>query len=98
TYVPLERISPYLVAATIATEDKEYYNHPGYDVFAIFRAFYQNLSSGDTVSGASTITQQLARNLLFSPEERSNRSYQRKVREAILAAELTRRYTKDEIL
>ncbi len=98
TYVPLERISPYLVAATIATEDKEYYNHPGYDVFAIFRAFYQNLSSGDTVSGASTITQQLARNLLFSPEERSNRSYQRKVREAILAAELTRRYSKDEIL
>lgn len=98
TYVPLEKISPYLVAATIATEDKEYYNHPGYDVFAIFRAFYQNLSSGDTVSGASTITQQLARNLLFSPEERSNRSYQRKVREAILAAELTRRYTKDEIL
>ncbi|PWH16028.1 MAG: hypothetical protein DDG59_10245 [Anaerolineae bacterium] len=98
TYVPLEKISPYLVAATIATEDKEYYNHPGYDVFAIFRAFYQNLSSGDTVSGASTITQQLARNLLFSPEERSNRSYQRKVREAILAAELTRRYSKDEIL
>ena len=98
TYVPLEKISPFLVAATIATEDKEYYNHPGYDVFAIFRAFYQNLSSGDTVSGASTITQQLARNLLFSPDERSNRSYQRKVREAILAAELTRRYSKDEIL
>ncbi len=98
TYVPLEKISPYLVAATIATEDKEYYNHPGYDVFAIFRAFYQNLSSGDTVSGASTITQQLARNLLFSPEERSNRSYERKVREAILANELTRRYSKDEIL
>ncbi len=98
TYVTLDKISPYLVAATIATEDKEYYSHPGYNVMAIFRAFYQNASAGDTVSGASTITQQLARNLLFTPEERADRSYQRKVREAILAAELTRRYTKDEIL
>lgn len=98
TYVTLDKISPYLVAATIATEDKEYYSHPGYNIFAIFRAFYQNTQSGDTVSGASTITQQLARNLLFTPEERSERSYERKLREAILAAELTRRYTKDEIL
>ncbi|MGB9668854.1 MAG: transglycosylase domain-containing protein [Anaerolineales bacterium] len=98
TYVTLDKISPYLVAATIATEDKEYYNHPGYNIMAIFRAFFQNASAGETVSGASTITQQLARNLLFSPEERSDRSYQRKVREAILAAELTRRYSKDEIL
>ncbi len=98
TYVTLDKISPYLVAATIATEDKEYYSHPGYNVMAIFRAFYQNASAGETVSGASTITQQLARNLLFTPEERADRSYQRKVREAILAAELTRRYSKDEIL
>ena len=98
TYVTLDKISPYLVAATIATEDKEYYSHPGYNVMAILRAFYQNANSGDTVSGASTITQQLARNLLFTPEERAERSYQRKVREAILAAELTRRYSKDEIL
>jgi membrane peptidoglycan carboxypeptidase len=65
---------------------------------AIFRAFWQNYRSGETVSGASTITQQLARALLFSPEERGERSYQRKVREAILAAEVTRRYSKDEIL
>ncbi len=98
TYVPLDKISPYLVAATVATEDKEFYSHPGYDVMAIARAFLQNYQSGDTVSGASTITQQLARALLFSPEERNERSYQRKVREAILAAEVTRRYTKDEIL
>lgn len=98
TYVPLDKISPYLVAATVATEDKEFYSHPGYDVMAIVRAFLQNYQGGETVSGASTITQQLARALLFSPEERSERSYQRKVREAILAAEVTRRYTKDEIL
>lgn len=98
TYVPLSRISPYLVAATIATEDKEFYNHPGFDLLAIFRAFLQNYQSGETVSGASTITQQLARNLLFTPEERSEQSYSRKIREAVLAAELTRIYSKDEIL
>ncbi len=99
TYVPLEKISPYMVAATVATEDKDFYSHPGFDLSAIFRAFLQNYrSGGEVVSGASTITQQLARALLFSPEERFERSYLRKVREAILAAEITRRYSKDEIL
>lgn len=98
TYVTLDKISPYLVAAVIATEDKGFYSHPGFDLMAIGRAFLQNYSSRGTVSGASTITQQLARNLLFSPEERSEQSYRRKVREAILAAEITRRYSKDEIL
>jgi penicillin-binding protein 1C len=98
TYVPLSKISPYLAAATIATEDKEFYNHPGFDVFAIVRAFWQNYRSGETVSGASTITQQLARNLLFTPEERARRTYDRKIREAVLAAEITRVYSKDEIL
>jgi penicillin-binding protein 1C len=98
TYVRLQDISPYLVAATIATEDEEFYNHPGFNIAAIARAFTQNYSSGETVSGASTITQQLARILLFSPEEAGEQSYLRKVREAILAAEITRRYTKDEIL
>jgi penicillin-binding protein 1C len=98
TYIPLERISPDLIAATIATEDKNFYSHPGYDPMAIVRAFYQNFQSGETVSGASTITQQLARALIFTPEERSQRSYDRKVREALLAAEITRRYSKDEIL
>jgi len=98
TYVTLDQISPYLVAAVIATEDKGFYAHPGFDVTAIVRAFWQNYQSGETVSGASTITQQLARNLLMTPEERSEQSYQRKMREAILAAEITRRYSKNEIL
>jgi penicillin-binding protein 1C len=98
TYRSLDEISPYLLAATIATEDKEYYNHPGFDVWAIVRAFYQNYQGGDIVSGASTITQQLARNLLFTQEERNMRTYDRKIREAVLAAELTRVYSKDEIL
>jgi penicillin-binding protein 1C len=98
TYVTLDKISPYLIAATIATEDKEFYSHPGFDPMAIARGLIQNFLGGDIVSGASTITQQLSRNLLFTPEERNERTYTRKAREAILAAEVTRRYTKDQIL
>ena len=98
TYVPLEKISPYLVAATIATEDKDFYSHPGFDVWAIVRALWENYQTGGQGGGASTITQQLARALLLSPEERAERTIQRKAREIILAAELTRRYSKEEIL
>jgi membrane peptidoglycan carboxypeptidase len=98
TYTALANISPYMKAATIAIEDKNYYSHPGFDPSAIVRAFTENLSSGETVSGASTITQQLARILLLTPQERYDRSYLRKVREALLAVEITRRYSKDEIL
>lgn len=98
TYVPLEKISPYLIAATIATEDENYYSHPGYNPVAILRAMLQNYTSGSTVSGASTITQQLARTLLLSPQERAERTVKRKAREIVLAAEITRRYSKDEIL
>jgi 1A family penicillin-binding protein len=98
TYIPLEDISPNMLAATIATEDKEFYSHPGFDVVAIIRALWQNYQSGGTVSGASTITQQLARALLLTPEERAQQTYTRKAREIILAAEITRRYSKDQIL
>ncbi|HEX9013444.1 MAG TPA: transglycosylase domain-containing protein, partial [Anaerolineaceae bacterium] len=98
TYVTLDKVSPELVAATIATEDKDYYTHIGVDPIAIARAFYQNYTGGGTVSGASTITQQLARALLLTPDERAQQTYMRKVREAILATEITRRYSRDEIL
>jgi 1A family penicillin-binding protein len=98
TYIPLEQISPNLIAATIATEDQDFYRHPGFDVVAMIRALWQNYQSGGTVSGASTITQQLARALLLSPEERVEITYSRKTREIILASEITRRYSKDEIL
>jgi len=98
TYVPLNEISPYLVAATLSTEDKDFYTHGGFDPFAILRAFWENITSGETVSGASTITQQLARAVLFTPEERGQLSYMRKVREALLSTEIERRYSKDEIL
>lgn len=98
TYISLDDISPYLIAATIATEDKDFYTNPGFDPWGILRAFYQNYTSGEVVSGASTITQQLARTLLLSPEERSQITTQRKAREIVLAAEITRKYSKDEIL
>jgi penicillin-binding protein 1C len=98
TYTALANISPFMTAATIAIEDRKYYSHPGFDPWRILSAFTQNVSSGETVSGASTITQQLARTLLMTPEERTEQSYLRKVREALLAVEITRRYSKDEIL
>jgi len=97
-YVPLENISPYLVAATIATEDKDFYSNPGFDPVAIVRALWTNYITEGQGGGASTITQQLARALLLSPEERTQRTVSRKTREIILAAEITRRYTKDEII
>ncbi len=92
TYVPLDRISPYLIQATIATEDADFYRHPGFDPIAMLKALYRNLRAGETVSGASTIPQQLARNLLLSPEERTQRTAWRKIKEVILAYEITRRY------
>ena len=98
TYVKLSQISPYLLAATIATEDKDFYQHPGFDPAAIIRAFWQNYTTDGGGGGASTITQQLARALLLTSEERAQRTYIRKAREIILAAEITRTYSKDDIL
>ncbi|MBL8061707.1 MAG: penicillin-binding protein [Anaerolineales bacterium] len=97
-YIPLSEISPNLVAATISTEDKDFYSNPGFDPIAIIRALWTNYVTEGQGGGASTITQQLARALLLTPEERTQRTVSRKSREIILAAEITRRYTKDEIL
>ncbi len=98
TWVPLSRISPYLRQATIATEDRFFYANVGVDPIAIARAAFYNTSEGEIVSGASTITQQLARNVLLDPEERNEETLSRKIREAVLATELYRRYPKDKIL
>lgn len=98
TTVPLNRISPDLINATIATEDRFFYLNVGVDPIAITRAVYYNLTEGQIVSGASTITQQLARNVLLSPEERIEQSLSRKLKEAVLAVEINRRYTKEQIL
>lgn len=87
------------IQATLATEDKRFYSHPGVDVVAIGRALYQNFRArGDIVSGGSTITQQVARGLLLPAEERYTQSVRRKLREAWLALFIELRYTKDEIL
>ncbi len=95
TAVPLDRISPYLRDATIATEDPNFYKHPGVDPVGLLRALYYAVRE-HTLSGpgGSTITQQLVKLTFLSSE----RSLSRKVKEAILAAELTRRYPKDTIL
>jgi 1A family penicillin-binding protein len=99
TYVPLSQISDWVKKATIATEDPNFgrYN-VGFDPVAILRAVYYAVTERDVVSGGSTITQQVARNLLLSPEERVSRSPMRKLREIVLANEMTRRYSPDEIL
>lgn len=98
TYVPLDRISPYLVQATIATEDKRFYDNPGFDVIGLVRAVVEAAREGEAVAGTSTITQQLVRATLLDEDERTERSYRRKVREIILAAEISRTYSKEEIL
>jgi len=98
TPLPLDEIPLHLRQATIATEDANFYTNPGVDLRAILRALIINLRGGEVISGGSTITQQLARNLLLSPEERFERSLTRKLRESILAWRLARSYSKDEIL
>ncbi len=96
--VTLDQISPAMVEATIATEDRYFYLNVGVDPIAITRAVYDNLSERQIVSGASTITQQLARNIFLEPQERTEKSFLRKLREAVLAVEISRRYTKTQIL
>ncbi len=98
TTVTLDQISPDLIHATIATEDRFFYVNVGVDPIAITRALYYNLSEGEIVSGASTITQQLARNVLLTQDERTEQSLTRKIKEAVLAVEINRRYTKEQIL
>lgn len=98
TRVPLEHISPYLIQATIATEDADFYRHPGFDPIALLKMLRRNLMAGEIVSGGSTITQQLARNLLLSPDERVQRTAWRKIKEIVLAFEITRRYPRNTIL
>jgi 1A family penicillin-binding protein len=96
--VPLGEMPETLRQATIATEDATFYDNPGVDAWAIVRALWINLRGGEVLSGGSTITQQLARNLLMSPEERYERTLTRKMREAVLAWRIAQRYSKDQIL
>jgi 1A family penicillin-binding protein len=98
TMVPLSDMPQHLIAATLATEDANFYENPGFDLRAIVRAVYQNFRGQEVLSGASTITQQLVRNALFDPEQRYERSIDRKVKEIVLAYKLSQMFSKDEIL
>ncbi|MFW6386666.1 MAG: penicillin-binding protein 1A [Bacillota bacterium] len=94
-YVPLDRMPTQLKQAIIAIEDKNFYVHHGIDFWGIARAFITNLMQGKLAQGASTITQQLARNALDLSNEKS---FYRKIQEAYLALQFERLYTKPEIL
>lgn len=93
-FVPLQQIPPALRNAIIAVEDSRFYSHFGIDVRGIGRAAYANFRHGRVVEGGSTITQQLAKVLFLTPD----RSFSRKVKEALLAFELEKRYSKDRLL
>ena len=92
--VPLEQMPKMLLDAFVAAEDARFYKHRGIDFFSIVRAFFKNLEAGTIVQGGSTITQQVTKSFLLTPE----RSYRRKIREAILAYRIDRAFTKKEIL
>ncbi|HLV43738.1 MAG TPA: PBP1A family penicillin-binding protein, partial [Aggregatilineales bacterium] len=98
TEVTLDRIPIKLRYATIATEDDTFYENPGFDPPSIMRAAWQWYQEGEIVSGASTITQQLVDQIVFSYEERTAQSMRVKLKEVALAWVMTQKYTKDEIL
>lgn len=94
TSVPLSQISPQLIHAEIAIEDQNFYANPGYDITGIVRAAISNLTNKKVVSGGSTITQQLIKNAVVGSQE----SMLRKLQEIILAPDVSRRYSKNQIL
>ncbi|BCN29359.1 transglycosylase domain-containing protein [Anaeromicropila herbilytica] len=93
-YTKYEDIPQNLKNAVIATEDRRFYKHSGFDMISIGRAIYVNLKAGRVKQGGSTITQQLAKNLFLSNE----RSFKRKFKEVFFTIELERRYSKKQIL
>ena len=92
--VPLSNIPIQLQQAFIAAEDSRFYKHQGIDWFGVVRAFLKNIEAGTIVQGGSTITQQVTKSFLLSPE----RSYERKIKEAILAYRIDKAFTKEEVL
>jgi penicillin-binding protein 1A len=90
----LDEMPPALINAFIAAEDSRFYKHKGIDFYSIIRAFFKNLEAGTIVQGGSTITQQVTKSFLLSPE----RSYTRKLKEAILAYRIDKAFNKKEIL
>ncbi len=103
TVVPLERIPEHCKNATVALEDRNFWTNPGYDWYGILRAGWTTLR-GEQIQGASTITQQLVKNVLIPEAERMVRdpsnpaTYSRKIKELILSVEISKRYSKRDIL
>src|SRR6202166_1635021 len=96
-YLPIQAIPKLVTNAFIAAEDKNFYQHPGIDIYGIARAgllYVQNYGSSRRPQGASTITQQVAKNFLLTNEV----SFERKIKEALLALRIERTYSKDKIL
>ena len=92
--VDVKKIPDYVSHAVIAIEDRRFMEHNGFDIIGMSRAFLKNLFSGAITGGGSTITQQLTKNALLSPEQ----TYKRKIEELFLAVEIEKHYTKNEIL
>ncbi|MCJ7830313.1 MAG: transglycosylase domain-containing protein, partial [Desulfobacterales bacterium] len=92
--IPLSLMPEMLIQAFISAEDSRFYKHPGIDFFSILRAFFKNIEAGGIVQGGSTITQQVTKSFFLTPE----RSYHRKLKEAILAYRIDKAFTKEEIL
>lgn len=95
TTVPLERISPFMVHAVVALENERFFDDPGWDWIAIGRAVVQNTAAGQVESGASTITQQIAEQLVL---RQSTTTPDLKLREIVIAAEIAKQYSKEFIL
>lgn len=93
-WISLDEVSEYVIKATLSTEDKYFYNHLGFDYGRIAKAIVTNIIHRDMSEGASTITQQYARNLFLN----FDKTWSRKIDEAVLAMELEAHYSKDEIL
>lgn len=96
-YVFLSEVPEHFLQATIAIEDASFYDNPGFDIQGMFRALWSNVTS-DQLQGGSTITQQLVKNVLIPINERTDLSLDRKIKEVILSAELSRKYSKNQIL
>ncbi|MFO7990575.1 MAG: PBP1A family penicillin-binding protein [Desulfotignum sp.] len=92
--IPLSEMPDHLINAFVAAEDSRFREHPGIDIQSIFRAFIKNFQAGAITQGGSTITQQVTKSFLLTPE----RTYERKLKEAILAYRIEKKFTKDEIL
>jgi penicillin-binding protein 1A len=92
--IPYERIPDHLIRAFISAEDDRFFEHPGINILSIIRAGIANFKAGHVVQGGSTITQQVAKSLLLTPE----RSFDRKIKEVILASRIEQNLTKQQIL